>query len=82
MRTTFIPMNSWLALTRERRIERPCFTRMPRTTVGTVAMIVRNPRIFRTPRGQGHIQSASTAFVGQFDLSKPRRLFKPISLLF
>ena len=34
MRTTFLPMNSWLALARERRIERPCFTRMRRITVG------------------------------------------------
>ena len=55
MRTTFIPMNSWLALTRERRIERPCFTRMRRTTVETAAMIVRSPRIFRTQRGQGQV---------------------------
>ena len=30
MRTTFIPTNWWLALTRERRIECPCFTRMRR----------------------------------------------------
>ena len=76
MRTTLIPMNSWLALTRERRIGRLCFTRMRRTTVGTAAMIDRSPRIFRTLRGQGQVQSASTAFFGQFDSSISRRLFK------
>ena len=39
MRTTFIPMNSWLALTRERHIERPCFTRSRRTTYCWTAAI-------------------------------------------